>query len=244
MKYTAFSSRNAKEIIRDPLSILFGIGFPVILILLMQLMKASIKDMPPEMFQVADFAPGMAVFGLSFITLFLGLLIANDRNSSFLMRLFASPMTGLDYILGYSLPMLPIAILQCAACFLTALFFGLPFSLNTLLAVVVLIPVAVLFSALGLLLGSILSVSQVGGISSLIINVAAWLSGVWFNLDMIGGVFKNICYLLPFAHAVDSVKAAVSGDYGQILPHIAWVMGYALLVYILAIGCFKKRMKS
>lgn len=244
MRFLSFASRNRKEILRDPLSMMFGVGFPVVLILMISLMKQSMKDMPVDLFKIADFAPGMAVFGLSFISLFLGMLIATDRSSSFLMRMFASPLTGTDYILGYSLPMLPVALIQIVVCFLTAFIFGLSFSFNVVLAIVVLMPVAALFISFGLLTGSTLSSSQVGGISSILINVAAWLSGVWFNLDMMGGVFKTICYALPFAHAVDAAKAAISGDYAVIMPHLLWVIGYTIVIYIIAVLCFRKKMKG
>lgn len=244
MRFLAFAGRNRKEILRDPLSILFGVGFPVVLILMISLMKQSMKDMPADLFKITDFAPGMAVFGLSFISLFLGRLIATDRSSSFLMRMFASPLTGTDYILGYSLPIFPVAMIQIAVCFVTAILFGLPLNFNLLLAFVVLIPVAALFIGFGLLTGSTLSSAQVGGINSILINVAAWLSGVWFNLDMMGGIFKTICYALPFAHAVDAAKAAVSGDYGVILPHLLWVIGYAAVIFVIAVLCFRKKMKG
>ncbi len=244
MRLFAFSERNRKEILRDPLSMVFGIGFPVVLILLISFMKQNIKDMPVGVFGIENFAPGMAVFGLSFIALFLGMLIANDRNSSFLMRLFASPLTGADYIIGYSLPLFPVAVLQSVVCFATAFFFGLALSVNILVALLVLIPVAALFISLGLLLGSSLTNSQVGGISSILINVAAWLSGTWFGLDMIGGAFRAVCYALPFAHAVDAVKAAVAGEYAAILPHLLWVLGYTAVIFFIAVFVFRKKMKS
>ncbi|MCX8129543.1 MAG: ABC transporter permease [Clostridia bacterium] len=244
MRFLAFATRNRKEILRDPLNLVFGIGFPVILILLIALLKKSIQGMPAELFPIQSFAPGMAVFGLSFISLFLGVLIASDRSSSFLMRVFASPLSGADYIIGYSLPLLPVALFQSAVCFITAFFFGLPVNINIVLAIIVLIPVGALFISFGLIMGSLLSYKQVGGISSVIINLAQWLSGTWFDLKMIGGIFKTVCYTLPFAHAVDSVKAAIAGDYGSILPHLLWVIGYTIVLYFIAVIIFRKKMKE
>ncbi len=244
MRYLAFSSRNRKEILRDPLSMVFGVGFPVVLILLISIMQQSMVGMPVDIFGIDSFAPGMAVFGLSFIPLFLGMLIANDRDSAFLMRLFASPLTAFDYIMGYSLPLIPVAVIQSAVCFGAAFLFGLPISVNILLAVVVLIPIAALFIGFGLLSGSCLTGSQVGGISSILINVAAWLSGTWFSLELIGGTFEAICHALPFAHAVDAVEAAVQGEYTLILPHLLWVIGYAAGLYFVAVYVFKKKMRS
>lgn len=244
MKEMAFAQRNGKEILRDPLSLVFGVGFPVVLILMIALMKRSIATMPVELFKMSDFAPGMAVFGLSFLSLFLGTLISNDRSSSFLMRLFASPLTASGYIVGYSLPLVPIALAQGLVCFLTAGCVGLPLGMNTLMAVAVLVPVALLFIGLGLLFGSLLSGSQVGGIASILVNVAAWLSGTWFDLDLMGGAFRGVCYALPFAHAVDAVKLALAGSLGNIWLHLAWVMGYALMIYLAAIWAFRRRMKG
>lgn len=164
------------------------------------------------MFGIAAFTPGMAVFGLSFLSLFLGMLIANDRSSAFLMRLFACPMTGADYILGYSLPMLPLALLQGVVCYVTALFFGLPVSVNLLPGLAVLLVPAMLFIALGLLLGSLFTATQVGGAASILVNLAAWLSGTWLQPGYDRRCFRTLCNLLPFAHAVEAVKAAMNGS--------------------------------
>ena len=244
MRSLAFASRNGREILRDPLSALFGIGFPVVLILLISVMKRSVPDMPGEMFGITAFTPGMAVFGLSFLSLFLGMLIANDRSSAFLTRLFACPMTGTEYILGYSLPMLPLALLQGIACYVTAFFFGLPLNAHLLLGLVTLLLPALLFIALGLLFGSLFTATQVGGFASILVNVAAWLSGTWFDLDMIGGAFKTLCHLLPFAHAVEAVKAAMNGDYGAMPLHLLWVIGYAAMFFALAVWIFRRRMRG
>jgi len=75
-------------------------------------------------------------------------------------------------------------------------------------------------------------------------NLSAWLSGTWFDLNLVGGWFKAIAYMLPFAHAVDAGRAAISGDYASILPHLWWVIGYAVAVMIIAIFVFRKKMSS
>ena len=241
MKILAFSNRNIKELLRDPLMMFFSAGFPIVLLLLLSAIQANI---PVELFGIESLAPGITVFGLSFISLFSGTLIAKDRTTSFLMRLFAAPLTSTDFITGYILPMLPIALGQTILCYTVALFLGMTFSANILLAIVVVIPVALLFIGIGLLLGSLLNDKAVGGISSIITNLAAWMSGIWFDLDLVGGVFRKISYMLPFAHAVDAAKAAVTGDYEVILPHLWWVIGYTVLILALAIFVFKRKMSS
>ncbi|MEE0681258.1 MAG: ABC transporter permease [Christensenellales bacterium] len=238
----SFASRNSKEILRDRLNLAFGIGFPIVLLLLLSLIQSNI---PVELFAIEKLSPGVAVFGLSFISLFSGMVIARDRTSSFMLRLFASPMTAVDFILGYTLPLLPMAAAQMAVCYAAAMLLGLGFSLNILLAIAVSIPAAVLFIGLGLLCGSLFSDKQVGGIcGALLTNLSAWLSGTWFDLNLVGGAFKAIADMLPFSHAVNAARCALAGDYAGIMPELIWVIVYAIMVMLAAVLAFTGRMRG
>lgn len=242
MRSTAFAIRNRKEMVRDPLNLAFGIGFPLVILLLLSALQRNIEI---ELFMIDQLVPGVAVFGFSFISLFSGMLIAKDRSSSFLMRLYTGPLTPPNYIVGYTLPLLPMAFLQVAITFVAASFLGLQVTLNVLLSVVVLLPTAVLFIGIGLLAGSIFNDKQVSGIcGALLTNLSAWLSGTWFDLNLVGGWFKEIAYILPFAHAVDAGRAAISGDYTSILPHLWWVIGYTVVIMVVAIFAFRKKMSG
>lgn len=242
MKSMALAARNRKEMIRDPLNLAFGIGFPIVILLLLSALQANIEV---ELFAIQHLVPGVAVFGLSFISLFSGMLIAKDRGSSFLMRLFTAPLAAPDYILGYTLPLIPMAVLQIAISFIAAFFLGLQVSLHVLLTIIVLIPTAFLFIGFGLLAGSLFNDKQVGGIcGALLTNVSAWLSGTWFDLNLVGGWFKEIAYVLPFAHAVDAGRAALMGDFALIFPHLWWVIGYAVVALVIAIAAFRRNMNG
>ncbi len=241
MRFQAFALRNLKELIRDPLMAVFNIGFPVVLLLLFSAIQANI---PVQLFVITSIAPGIAVFGFSFVSLYAGLLVAQDRCSSFLMRLLASPLTASDYIVGYVVPLFPIAIMQSIICFILAFFLGMPLNINVLFALIVLIPIAFLYISIGLLMGTLFNDKAVGGIASILTNVSAWLSGIWFNLDLVGNAFKTVSYLLPFAHAVDAARAALSGDYAAVLPHLLWVIGYTIVIFFLTVCFFRKKMKS
>ncbi|MGO4791165.1 ABC transporter permease [Paenibacillus sp. 2KB_20] len=242
MRSVAFATRNHKEMVRDPLNLAFGIGFPLVILLLLSALQQNIEI---ELFVIDQLVPGVAVFGFSFISLFSGMLIAKDRSSSFLMRLYTGPLTAPDYIVGYTLPLVRMAILQVAITFVAASFLGLQVTLNVLLSVIVLLPTAVLFIGIGLLAGSIFNDKQVSGIcGALLTNLSAWLSGTWFDLNLVGGWFKEIAYVLPFAHAVDAGRAAISGDYASILPHLWWVIGYTVVIMVVAIFAFRKKMSG
>lgn len=241
MRLMTFSLRTAREILRDPLTIGFGLGFPVVLLLLLSAIQANI---PVSLFEIHSLAPGITVFGLAFMTLFSAILIAKDRESALLQRLYTTPLTAADFIFGYVVPLLPIALAQGAACYAVAVVLGLKVTVTVLYAVLFNIPAALLFIAMGLLCGSVFTAKQVGGIcGALVTNLTAWLSGVWFDLDLVGSGFRKFAYALPFVHAVELERAVLSGNYTDVMPHLFWVIGYGAGIAILSVALFLRQMK-
>jgi len=238
---TSFALRNTKEILRDPLNLAFGLGFPLVLMVLLSAIQANI---PVTLFEISSLTPGISVFGLSFMTLFSATLISKDRMSALLQRLYTTPLTPADFILGYTLPVIPIALAQGVVCYLAAVALGLEVTVNILMALLFLLPVSVLYIALGLLCGSVFNDKQVGGIcGALLTNVSAWLSGIWFDLDLVGGAFRSIAYALPFVHAVEMERAVLSGDLAAALSHLPWVLGYGTVLLVAAVLLFLRQMK-
>lgn len=236
IKMITFSKRNAKEILRDPITLGFGLGFPIVLLFLLSAIQANV---PVSLFEIKQLTPGISVFGLSFLTLFSATLIAKDRETALLQRLYTTPLTASDFILGYVLPILPIAVAQCAVCYLAAFVLGLSVTVTVIYAILFIIPVSVFYIAMGLLCGSLLTIKQVGGVcGALLTNLSAWLSGVWFDLDLVGSAFKKIAYLLPFVHSVELERAVLNGEYSNIFPHIWWVIGYAVVTTVSAVLVF------
>ena len=241
MRMLTFAKRNIREILRDPLNLAFGLGFPLVLLLLLSAIQANV---PVPLFEIAHLAPGISVFGLSFLTLFSATVISKDRGSALLQRLYTTPMTAADFILGYTLPMLPLALLQAAGSYLAALCLGLQPGMGLFYAVGLILPVSVLYIAMGLLCGSVFNEKQVGGVcGALLTNLSAWLSGIWFDLELVGGVFQKIANLLPFVHAVELERAALKADWAGVSRHIWWVLGYGFLLLILAVSLFLRQMK-
>ena len=242
MRMLSFAKRNIKEIIRDPINLAFGLGFPIALIVLLSAIQNNI---PVDLFNIESLVPGITVFGLSFITLFSASIISKDRNSSFLQRLYTTPLKPIEFILGYTLPLIPLTLAQCIICYIVGFIFGLNITINILYSIIFIIPVAILYIALGLLFGSVLNDKQVGGICGAVLtNVSAWLSGVWFDLNLMGVVFKKFAYTLPFAHSVDMERYVLLGDFSNILPSLLWVIGYSAFSLILAVILFVRQMKK
>ena len=242
MRMMTFAKRCAKEILRDPLNLAFGLGFPLVLLLLLSALQANL---PVSLFEIDILTPGITVFGLSFMTLFSATLVAKDRESALLQRLYTTPLTAVDVIFGYMLPLLPLALGQAAICYLFAIPLGLTVSINILYAVVGMIPMAVFNIALGLLCGSILGVKQVGGLcGALLTNLSAYLSGAWFDLALMGDIFVKVANALPFVHAAEMEKALFNGDFGLALAHSVPIVIYCVPTIATAVFCFIRQMNK
>lgn len=242
MRMLTFSIRNAKEICRDPLTVSFSLGFPLVVLFLLSAIQANI---PVPLFEINSLTPGITIFGLSFMTLFSAMLVSKDRETALLQRLYTTPLTPTDYILGYIIPILPIALAQAIITYVFSIFLGFKVTIGLLYAVLFIIPISVFFIGMGLFFGSILNVKAVGGIcGALFTNLAAWFSGIWFDVNLVGGAFKAIADCLPFIHAVEIERALVIGNIEGIFPHIWWIIGYAFLSIFVSIGMFLRQMKK
>jgi len=249
-KISAFSSRNFKEIIRDPLSYIFCLGFPLVMLVVMTLVNDGI---PPEtgmtIFRIDNLAGGIAVFGLTFTMLFTCLSVAKDRSGAFLIRLYATPMRSGDFILGYILPTSLLGILQIiitlTASFVVSLItdvelnvFGLLFALLSLL------PSVIMLIACGLLFGTLFSEKAAPGLCSIVISLASFLGGVWFDAEGLGGVLLKICEVLPFFHAVKAARMASALEFDGYLPHLMITVAYAVVITAASVIVFKHKMKA
>lgn len=241
MRMLAFAGRNSRELTRDPLTVFFGLGFPLVLLFLLSLLQ---RNIPVPMFEIEHLTPGVAAFGLTFIALFSATLLSRDRSRSFMMRLCASPMHAGDFILGYVLPLIPMSAAQIAVCYLAAVPLGFSVSGWKLLSLLSLLPAAVMYIAIGMICGTLLTDKQVGGIcGALLTNVCAWLSGIWFDLSLLGKGFEKIARMLPFANAVDAARAAARGNISEMIVPLLIVCAYAILLLTAAVLLFSRRMK-
>ena len=239
MRILTFANRNFKEIIRDPLSIIFAIILPLFLLYIFEQFK-----IPNEVYNIENFTPGIIIFSLSFITMFTASLVAKDRSTSLTTRLGVSPMKSIDYILGYSISVLPIVLIQNILFFITAILLGLNFSINIIYTILVTIPISILFISLGILIGTITNEKSSSGVSSIVVQLVAFTSGMYFSTDMVGNTFSTICKILPFQSTLNITKSILNNNYNNILTSILVVVIYTIITIVLEIFLFKKKMIS
>lgn len=242
-KTLVFAQRNLKETVRTPISWGFGLILPIGIFIIMQVILKSVGEDAAAnvpMFAVRRFTGGACVFGAAFLALFCAMLIANDREQCFLPRLFASPMTAWGYISGYALGVLPVAALQTVITFVAALCFGLAPTPYVLIAALFSLFGSLMFIALGVLLGSVLSAKGAPPVSSVVVQAASLLSGMWFDLDAIGGGFAVFCRVFPFVHYNECIRFALEGNMGAAWLPLAVTALYTAALTAAAVLCFKR----
>lgn len=240
MRTLNFAKRNFKEIIRDPLSIIFSVLLPLFLLFIFKQI-----NIPNESYELHNFTPGIVVFGFSFITLFTAMLVSKDRTSSLLIRLGVSPMKPIEYILGYMLSIIPLILIQNVLFFILAIALGLSFSINIIWAILISIVVAILFIAIGIILGSLFSEKASSGISSIVVQLVCFTSGMYFPGELLGDVFSRICEYLPFESCVTIIKGVMNANLESItIRNIIVFSIYTILALIISILIFKEKMIS
>ena len=238
------TKRNLKEIIRDPLSLIFTLGMPLFMEILFYLIFHSLT----EQFEMKYLAPGIVVFAQSFLSLFVGLLIALDRSTSFLTRLYVSKAKSYEFIFSYAIAMLPIVLVQSILFFLVGGIFDTSiFCVGMIFAILLSLLTSLFFISMGILLGTICSEKSIGGISSIVIAGQSVLSGMWFPLDGLNKGMITFMKCLPFRNAtilIQNIMNGVNDSFKDFILPLIIVLIYTAIPFVTAILLFRKKMKE
>lgn len=228
-KINILTKRNLKEIIRDPLSLVFCIAFPVAMLLIMPIMFSNMPEVP-EIFSINNYSVGICIFGYTFSMLFVALLISGDKNTEFINRLNMAPISKSTYLASYFIALLPITFVQTVLFFAISLIFGLSFNVNLLVAIVYLLPSAVFYISLGALIGTLAKTEkQAGPLCSVFVTATTMFGGVFMPINQLG-TFGTVLQYLPFSHTVDIATGVINGNFASIYPHIFWIIAYTVLI--------------
>lgn len=238
------AKRNFKEIIRDPLSLIFMGLMPLVLLVLFYYLFHSLT---PQ-FNIQYLVPAIVSFSQSFLSLFIGILIANDRATSFLTRLYVTETKSYEFIFGYILSLIPIIFIQSTLFFVIGGIINSSFwSVNIIYGILGSMITSFLFIGFGILFGSICNIKSIGGISSIIICGQSILSGMWFPLEGIPQEIIVAMNVLPFRNASTFIQSIVNGSnnlFDDVILPLIIILIYTAIIYLLAIFIFKKKMKS
>jgi ABC-2 type transport system permease protein len=238
------TKRNLKEILRDPLSLSFTIGLPLV----MEILFYFIFHKLTSQFEMQYLAPGIVVFSQAFLTLFIGLLISLDRGTSFLTRLYVSKAKSYEFIISYALALIPIVLIQSILFFIIGgIFDSSLFKIEMIYSILLSIVTSLLFLGLGILFGSICNEKSVGGVASIIISAQSVLSGMWFPVEGLDGGMIKVMNALPFKNTTILIQNTLNGInnvYDDFIKPLIIVIFYSLVIFIFAIVLFKNKMKT
>ncbi len=247
-----FSHRNLIEMSRDVLSYIFCIIFPVIMLIVMTMVNSGIpKEAGMTIFNIDNLTGGVIVFGHTFIMLFCAIQLAADRSSSFLIRLYASPLKSRDFLLGYTFAMLIISLLQTAITLTCGLIISLiihdPLKPAGLLMAFIVSPFsAAFFIALGLIFGALFHEKAAPGVCSLVISLSSFFGSLWFDVKANSGIIYTISRCLPLLYCTMSIRAAIRLEltWEEFFLPLILVTASALIAFGLAIAIFRRKMKA
>lgn len=246
-----FGKRCLREMTRDPLGYIFCIGFPIIMLVIMSVINSSIPKEGMTLFRIDRLAPGIAIFGQTFVMLFTSLNVAHDRGGSFLVRMYATPMTSSDFVIGYFFPSMVISLAQIvvtySASFVVSLITGDELSIAGMLASVLPLMIsAVMFTSLGMIAGTLFSEKAAPGLCSIVISLSGMLGCIWFDAEKTGGAMLTVCKCLPFFYCTKAVRSAVALDFSFdsfVLP-LTVITVCAAVFAVISSSVFRSKMRA
>ncbi len=239
MRSLNFAKRSFKEIARDPLSVIFALLLPLFLLFVF-----SQLNIPSEVYNIENFTPGILIFSFAFVSMFTATLVARDRCTSLLVRLGVSPMKSRDYVIGYALAVMPLVLAQNILFFTAALLMGLDLTVSILWTALASMPISVLFVFLGILIGSLTAEKSSAGASSIVVQLVAFTSGMYFDSGMMGGFFDTVCRVLPFSSCLTVLKTLLNSTDTSLAMPIISVCIYTALTVTASVYIFNINMKK
>ena len=104
---------------------------------------------------------------------------------------------------------------------------------------------SIIFIALGILIGSLVSERGTGGVGSIVVQLVCFTSGMYFSKDLVGKGFAFICEILPFESCLNIIKGILNSNLSLIsMQNIIVFSFYTILIMSSAIMVFKKKMFS
>jgi ABC-2 type transport system permease protein len=185
-------------------------------------------------------APGIISMGVLFTAIFTGIEVIWDRQFGFLKETLVAPVSRFKIMLGRTLGGATVATIQGLLILIMSSAVGFrPANLFMLPAAIVFIfIIALLFTALGTAIASVLEDMQgFQLIMNFLVMPLFFLSGSLFPLDGVPSLLANIAKFDPLTYGVDAIRGTLSGVSHLGILNDFFVLSVATLVF-LVIGSY------
>jgi len=185
-------------------------------------------------------APGIIAMSILFTAVFTGIEIIWDRQFGFLKETLVAPVSRLDIMIGRTLGGATVSVFQGIIVLILAMILG--FKINSIwtvpLALLFMILIAIMFTALGTAIASVLEDMQAFPlIINFVIMPIFFLSGALFPLTGLPGAIGIITRIDPLTYGVDGLRFAFTGA-AQFLLATDLIVLVALGAIITSIGAY------
>jgi len=191
--------------------------------------------------------PGIIIFGLLILIPTSARIMVRDKEKGFLSRLLTTPARPVDFISGYSLSLVAVAIAQIIIFIAAARGLGMDIVGSLWLAFLVFLLVSLSSIGIGMVVASLSkSENQAEPLSWLFAMPLALLSGCWFSIELMPTYLRNVAYAFPYAHAIDASRAVLIRGVGleAIGSDFLFLVGWAAVIFVIGVVLFRRGMRS
>jgi ABC-2 type transport system permease protein len=231
--------RQIKRYFRSKSRIIGSIGQPLLFLLALGFGFGPIYQKAGGGNYMQFLAPGIISMSILFTAIFSGIEIIWDRRFGFLKETLVAPVSRLNIMIGRTLGGATVATMQGVIVFFIALIAGFRPNITFLpLAFIFMILIAIIFTALGTAIASLLEDMQgFQLIMNFLVMPLFFLSGALFPMDGLPNVLGTIVSIDPLAYGVDGLRGTLAnGAHFGLWTDFAVLV--AIMVIFLAIGSY------
>ncbi len=222
--------RQIKRYFRSKSRIIGSLGQPLLFLIALGFGFGPIFQKAGGGNYIEFLAPGIIAMSILFTSLFAGIEIIWDRQFGFLKETLVAPVSRMNIMIGRTLGGATIGLFQGLIVFLLSMLVGFSPTNTVLLplALIFMILISLLFTALGTAIASVLEDMQgFQLIMNFLVMPTFFLSGALFPLEGLPSAIADITHLDPLTYGVDGLRATIST-----LAHFSLMTDFAVLAVI------------
>jgi ABC-2 type transport system permease protein len=231
--------RQLKRYVRAKSRIVGSLGQPILFLLALGYGFGSVFQASGQGNYLQFLAPGIVGMSILFTAIFGGIEVIWDKQFGFLKETLVAPVSRIQIMFGRSLGGATVAVIQGVIVLGLATLFGFrPLAGQIPLALLFMFLIALLFTALGTAIASVLNDMQgFQLIMNFLVMPMFFLSGALFPLTGLPKILNIITRVNPMTYGVDGLRGLLVGSNHFSIANDFFVISIITLVF-LGIGSY------